>query len=392
MPAVYSAILALLTSVLALIAGNSLLNTLVPLAGKLSGFSSLSLGLLGSCLFGGMLAGTMTAPAIIKRVGHIKAYAIFAALAIIAAVAYPLLVEPWWWLALRVVIGFAFAGLFGVIDGWVQGKADNATRGRLGALNQLVHFVAAALGQQLVPLGDPKGFGLFAVAAILLALSIIPFSLSRTTPPELPSTVRLQIGWLVRNAPASAVAACAVGAANGSFWSLAPVYGAETGQTAREIATFLTATTIGSALAIWPIGRLSDQMDRRRMMAGLAVSAVIVEVGLTVLGRPPLALLAAFTFLVGCFSMNIYPVALAHANDRAEGGQRVAVGSTLLFLYCVGAVAGPSIAAALMTWLSPAALFGFMAAVHGLMLATTLLRIRQRPPPARQNVETRPLP
>jgi MFS family permease len=391
-PAVYSAILAILASVLVLIAGNSMLNTLIPLAGKMAGFSAVSLGLLGSCLFAGMLAGTVICPAIIKRVGHVKAYAIFAALAIMAAVAYPLKVEPWWWLTLRVVIGFAFAGLFNVIDGWVQGKADNATRGRIGATNQLVHFVAATLGQQLVPLGDPRGYELFAIAALLFAMSIIPFALSTTAPPELPSTVRLQLRWLARNAPASVIAAFVVGTANGSFWSLAPAYGADIGLSTREIATFLTVTTIGSALAIWPIGRVSDGMDRRRVMALLALAAFIAEVGLAVLGRPSLAVLGILAFLIGCCAMNIYPTALAHANDRADGGQRVAVASTLLFLYCVGAVAGPSLAAMLMEWLRPGALFAFMAVLHGLMLVATVIRIRQRPPPPRQFVERQPIP
>jgi MFS family permease len=388
--AVYSAIVAILLSVLVLITGNSLLNTMVPLSAKIAGFSSLTIGLLGSCLFAGMLAGTIFCPMIIRRVGHVKAYSIFAALAIIGAVSYPLLLQPWWWLALRGLMGFAFAGLFNVIDGWVQGKADNATRGRIGATNQMVHFIAVAVGQQLLPLDEPDSFRLYTLAAIFFALSIIPFSLSRTPPPEMPSTVSLQVGWLARNAPASMIAAFAVGTANGSFWSLAPVYASEIGLDTRGISVFLTAVVIGSAIAIWPIGRASDRTDRRRVIAILAAVATLAEAALAVSGRPHIALLAGLGFVVGGFAMNVYPVALSHANDRAEGGRRVAVASTLLFLYCIGAIVGPTVAAALMSTVRPSALFGFMALTHATLLAATVWRIVRRPPPPRVASEPQP--
>jgi MFS family permease len=389
---VYSSIAAILTSILALIAGNAMLNTLIPLSGKLHGFSGLSLGLLGSVFFGGMLAGTLLCPLIIQRVGHVKAYAIFCALAIIAAVSYPARIDPLWWMFLRAIIGFAFAGLFNVIDGWIQGKADNASRGRISAINQIVHFTAAAIGQQLVPLGDPVGYGLFSLAAVLFSLSIIPFSLSRTPPPEAPSTVSLQLGWLMRTAPVSAIASLAVGTANGTFWSMTSVFGAEVGYSTREIATFLTATTFGSALAIFPLGRLSDRMDRRRVIVIAGALSLIAEIALALSGKQTEAVFALLGFCIGLGAMNIYPIAMAHANDRAEQGRRVALASTLLFLYCVGAIVGPTIAAAMMSARSPNALYGFMAFVHALLLIATIARIRMRPPPVRAPTEPpRPL-
>jgi MFS family permease len=379
-PTAYAAVAAILVSVLALMSGNAMLNTLVPLAGRLSGFNPIAVGLLGSLYFAGMLAGTLACPAIIRRVGHIRAYAIFGAIAVIAAISLPLLVQPWWWFILRVLIGFALAGLFGVIDGWVQGKATNATRGRISALNQLVNYIAVAIGQQMVPLGDPLSFALFTLAGVLFALSIVPFALSNTPPPEAPSTATLLFRWTWRTAPVSVAVALAVGSANGAFWSLAPVYGLATGLDARAIASFLTATILGSAVAIWTIGRLSDRMDRRFVIAGLCAIAILAEGLLALIGKPPGWLLIAIGVVLGSAAMTQYAIALAHANDRAEGGQRVALALTLLFLYSVGAIVSPTLTAWLMEHLRPSALFGFMAGAHLLVMLFILIRLRQRPP------------
>jgi MFS family permease len=385
----YAAIAAILMSVLALIAGNALHNTLVPLRGKLEGFPSLTLGLIASSFFAGMLAGTLLGPAIIRHVGHVKAYAIFAAIAIMVAVAYPLSVSPGWWLALRALVGFAFAGLYGVIDGWVQGKAENEHRGQLGGAYQTVHFVAVACGQMLLPVADPMGFQLFVVVGMLFAASIIPFSLSRTEPPALPETAKLDLGWLFRNAPASAVAALAIGAANGSFWSLSPVYAAANGMSTTEIATFLTATILGSAVAVMPIGRYSDSHDRRLVMAAMMGVACVLELALFVVGRVPGFGMPVAGFMIGTVVMTLYSVASAHANDRSDSGQAVTIASGLLFLYSVGAILGPLAASWMMDRIGPQALFLFMAVIHAIALAVAILRMRTRAPAMRRDTETK---
>ncbi len=385
----YAAIAAILMSVLALIAGNALHNTLVPLRGKLEGFTSLSLGLIASSFFAGMLAGTLFGPAIIRHVGHVKAYAIFAAIAIMVAIAYPLSVSPGWWLLLRALVGFAFAGLYGVIDGWVQGKAENEHRGQLGGAYQTVHFVAVACGQMLLPIADPKGFQLFIVVGMLFAASIIPFSLSRTEPPALPETARLEIGWLFRSAPASAVAALAIGAANGSFWSLSPVYAAANGMSTTEIATFLTATILGSAAAVMPIGRYSDRHDRRLVMAAMMGVACILELALFAVGRLPGFGMPVAGFMIGTVVMTLYSVASAHANDRADQGQAVTIASGLLFLYSIGAILGPLAASWMMERIGPQALFLFMAVIHAMALAVAILRMRSRAPALRRETDTK---
>jgi MFS family permease len=376
----YASIATILMSVLALIAGNALLNTLVPLRGKMEGFSSVTLGLLGSMFFAGMLAGTLLSPLFIRFIGHVKAYSVFAALAIIAALAFPLTNDPMVWIALRAVIGFAFAGLYSVIDGWVQGKAENENRGRLAAAYQFCHFLAVAAGQSLLLQADIATFSLFALAAILFAVSILPFSMTQTAPPAMPETAKLDIAWLVKSAPVSAVAAVGIGAANGAFWSMSPVFASAIGLNTAQLASFLTATIIGSAVAIMPLGRISDKMDRRILMGIMMLIAGCVEMVLTIFGRLPGWGMNILGFMLGTVVMTLYSVASAHANDRAGEGQSLIVGSGLLFLYSLGAIVGPTVAAYLMDRIGPQALFLFMAIVHSAILGVTILRIRSRGP------------
>jgi MFS family permease len=375
----YHAIAALLGSVTFLVPGNALLNTLVPLRAKLEAFPSVTLGLLGSVYFGAMLVGALASPAIIKRLGYARGFAVFAGTGAAAALSYPIQVEPGWWLLLRAVLGFCIAGLFSISDGWVQGKADNTNRGSLGAAYQFVHFVASSVGQALIVLADPGTPWLFLLGAALFLASAAPLGLARTPPPARPRSARPEFGWLMRKAPVAAVAAITVGCANGSFWSLAPVFGVSEGLSTGQIAAFLTATVVGSAAAVWPLGRLSDRMDRRIVMAAQMVAALVFELALWRVGASLGWGTAVFGFLIGAVTMTIYSVAISHANDRTEAARSVAIASGLLFFYCAGAVGGPLAAVVAMERLGPSALFLFMAGAHALALAFTLARIALRP-------------
>ncbi len=380
MPTPYHSIAAILGSVALLIPGNSLLNTLTPLRGKLEGFPSVSLGLLGSIYFGAMLLGSLASPAIVKRIGYVRAYGMFSGTAAAASATMAYFPDPAWWMALRAIVGFCVAGLFSITDGWVQGKADNSNRGRLGAVYQCTHFTASAIGQALVATADPRTATLFLLVAALVGSAVLPLALARTPPPARPATVKPEIVTLLRTAPVAAVTVLIAGAANGSYWSLAPVFALVGGLSNAQISAFLTATVVGSALAIWPLGRLSDRMDRRVILSVQMGAAIVFELALASFGTRLGWGTAIFGFLIGCCGMTLYSIAMSHANDRAEPSRSVGIASSLLFFYCVGAVAGPPIAVAVMERFGDAALFLCMATVHLVALAYTLARIRLRPP------------
>jgi MFS family permease len=173
-----SSIAALLLSVVLLIGGSALVGVTTPLRARIDGFPDLTVGLLGSAYFAGMLAGTLAAPVVIRRGGHIRAFAAFVALAVVSVVLMPVFASPWAWLLFRALIGFVFAGIYAVIEAWINAKATNSNRGALYALYQIANFTASAGGQMMLqPLG-PNGFAPFAAAGALLALAILPMAMT----------------------------------------------------------------------------------------------------------------------------------------------------------------------------------------------------------------------
>ena len=366
-----------------LIAGNGLLSTLTPLRGKLDGFSPFAIGLLGSVYFFGMLGGTLLAPAVVRRAGYIRAFSAFTSLAIVDALAYPVLPDPVAWIVLRGGLGLAFAGLYGVIDAWLAAKSRNAERGRTYGLYQIVNFAGSAGGQQVLTVADPRSFGLFSLAAGLFALAILPLAFTATDPPAAPRSATIRLRWLFATSPVGAVAALFIGAANGSLWSLGPVYALGLGFSPSQAASFMTCVVLGSAIAVYPVGRLSDAFDRRHVLCASALVGAVVEVAL---GRGlglGLVAVSALGVALGASTSTLYTLAVAHTNDRAPSEHAVGVSAGLLFLYCVGAIVGPTSGSALMAALGAPALFMQNAVLHVALAGFTLRRIlaRAAPPP-----------
>ena len=373
-----SSITALLLSVLLLIGGNALIGVTTPLRARLDGFPDLTIGLLGSAYFAGMLAGTLVAPAIIRRAGHIRAFTAFVSLAVVSVVLMPVFVWPMAWLIFRALIGFVFAGLYAVIEAWINAKATNANRGALYALYQIANFSASATGQMaLQPLG-PGGFSPFAVATALLALAIVPMAVTSVDPPAQPRSVRPRLLWLIRAAPVSCFAVLAAGAANGASFALGPVFAVDIGMTPDRAPLFTSAIVVGSALGVFPVGAISDRLDRRLVMAAVMIAGAAVEVMLSRLTGPGVALIA-LGFLVGLTTYSLYTLAVSLANDGASAHDMIAISVGLLFIYCVAAIAAPAIASVLMKAFGPQALFLQNAYVHMAIAAAALWSLVTQP-------------
>jgi MFS family permease len=369
----YSAIAALLASAFLLIAGNGLVNVLTPLRATIEGFPELTLGLLGSVYFGGMLAGTLATSFVVRRAGHIRAFSALVAGAVVTVILLPAIVNPVAWLVLRGALGFVFAGLYSVIESWINAKATNANRGALYGLYQIVAYAASAGGQMALTLCSPVSFIGFTIGGALLALSTIPLALTNADAPIPPRVARLRLIWLIRLSPVGAIAAFLVGATNGSYAALGPVYALGVGFTAQAAPLFTTAVTIGSALGVYPAGRLSDRIDRRAMIAALSGVGAVIEIALWRFHGGETALVA-LGFAVGATTFTLYTLTTSHANDRAKADQAVLVSTGLLFLYCAGAIIGPTVAAALMRDGGPGALYAQNATLHLGLAAFALWR------------------
>jgi MFS family permease len=369
-----SAIAALLLSVFLLIGGNALIGVLTPLRASLDQFPDLAIGLLGSVYFAGMLAGTLATPAIVRRAGHIRAFSAFVAVGVVSVILMPAWVAPAPWMVSRGALGFVFAGIYAVVESWINAKASNANRGALYGLYQIVTFSASAGGQLLLRGFAPASYLPFTVGGALLALAIVPLTMTSVDQPAQPKSVRLRLRWLLRLAPVSAFAALAAGAANGAAYALGPVYALGIGVRPSAVPLFTAAIVVGSALGVYPAGFLSDRMDRRLIMcvamaAGAAAEAALASLKLA--GAP----LIAMGFLVGLTTYTLYTLAASHANDHAKPHDMVLISAGLLFIYCIGAIVAPALASLLMRAFGPWALFAQSAVVHFAIAAFTLWRL-----------------
>jgi MFS family permease len=142
----------------------------------------------------------------------------------------------------------------------------------------------------------------------------------------------------------------------------------------------MSAVVLGGALAQWPLGMLSDRMDRRIVMV---VAAIIAMLAALVLMAIPAAdkmgmVVAGAAFGAGAFPL--YAIAVAHANDYADAKESVEVSSGLLLTYGIGAALGPLLASLWREALSGPALFYFTATVHVMLVGYVMWRMSQRVP------------
>jgi len=387
---------ALLASVALLLGGNGLLGTLLAVRSQTEGWGEQTTGLVMSGYFIGFFLGTFTAPPLIRRVGHIRAFAFHAALAAAAVLIFPLWTDPVAWMALRIVTGIALVGLCTVIESWLNAQSAPEHRSRVFGVYMVVSLVALAAGQLLLDLQPPRSPVLFSVVAILFALAILPVSITRLAPPPIATSPRARILQVCRTAPSAAAGALLAGMALGAFWGMGAVYAASLGFDRAGIGAFMAATILGGAALQLPIGRLSDRGDRRSMLAGVAGLGAVVAAGALHLDAGAHGGALAVFFLFGGLAFALYPLAVAHLLDRLPAEQLLAGCSALLLLNGIGAAIGPAAAGVAMERWGPSALPVFFAATLALLAVVAggrrLLKARHLLHPARFHPMVRTTP
>ncbi|MFQ5562328.1 MAG: MFS transporter [Parvularculaceae bacterium] len=384
---------ALLASAAILLAGGGLQGTLVAVRANLENFPLPVIGLLMSTYYVGFIAGCLIAPSMVARAGHIRTFGALAAMAAAAALIYALSVHIVLWLALRLLTGFCFAGLYMIVESWINEKCGNRDRGKVLSVYRIVDLVAMTVGQFLLTLAPPEGFALFSLVSILITLSIVPVAMTKSIAPEPLTQTRLNVAKLFRISPFAAAGVLGVGMANGAFWALGPVYVQKLGFDLEMVAMFMSVAIVAGALAQWPIGYLSDLLDRRKVLLWTGAAAAASGAFLSAVGVASPTLLLLGGALYGVFAMPIFGLSAAHANDHAEADEFVSISSGLLLVYGVGSIAGAAIAPLLMDATGPAALFAYTAGVHSLLFAFGFYRILGSPAvPADEQADYVPVP
>ncbi|WP_320827482.1 MFS transporter [Reinekea sp.] len=371
---IYS-VFSLLIGMGVLLAGSGLLGTLLGLRASTEGYTEITIGLIMACFYLGYIVGSYLCPALIARVGHIRAFTTLSATAAVVALLHGMVVNPWFWGLLRLIHGIAMLGLYMVIESWLN-EAVNQRRGQLFAVYMMVSLAALGAGQFLIVIYGAEHLGSFAIVAILFCLGLIPLALTRIHQPELYSGPKMPLRELFDISYVGAWGSLSSGLITGAFWGLSAVYVLDIGLEDRQVASFIASTIIGGALLQWPIGHLSDRYDRRRVLLWVCLAGALMAGLMFLVGSRAGGWLNLFAALYGGLSFALYALSVAQTHDRMSEGSIMAVTRGLLLLNGIGATVGPLLIGALMYSMGPGN-FPLLLALFLLLLgAYALHRIR----------------
>ncbi|WDR02548.1 MFS transporter [Devosia algicola] len=358
--------------------GGGLQGLLLSVRGAEEHFSLLALGLIGTGWSVGFVAGSITVPLVVRKVGHIRAFSVMAAIGTITILLNLLLINDISWILLRALSGFCFAGAAMIVESWLNEVVDNRNRGTIFSIYVTINMGASTLGQIAMSITGVTGFLPFVIGAISFICAVLPTALTSSPQPRPLASAKLDIGLLYKTSPVAAIAAFSVGMANGSFGTLAPVYGYRQGLDASGIAFLFALTALLGAAAQIPFGRLSDKIDRRLVLIGLSGAAAVIG-ALTVLINPGSSWIMYVLFAAYGFCANpIYAVAVAHANDFAKDGDFAKIAGGMLLILGIGLALGPIVSSMIMNAYHPVGLFIVTAVFHGTLAIAAFLRMRVR--------------
>lgn len=361
-----------------LLGGNGLFSTLIAVRGAQEGMSAGQIGWMGTTYFLGFLAGCITVPRLLQTVGHIRTFAALASLAASATLIMVLAVDPYVWMAARFIIGICFSGLFTTIESWLNSSISNADRGRVMGVYRVLDIVVVAGAQYLMPVFGTDGFTLFGIMALMISFSLIPVAIGDRSKPMAPESVKFDLRaiWII--SPLACTGCVAIGMTNAAFRFVGPLYAQEIGLSLANVATFISLGVVGGAILQYPLGMLSDRYDRRWVLVATTLGAVAAGIFISVLAGNDVSLVYIGVFAFGAFSLPLYSLSAAHANDRANKDQFVLLAAGLMFFYGIGASIGPPVSSLLLDFYGPSSLFAFTSTTHGLLMLVTLWRMRVR--------------
>ena len=361
-----------------LLGGNGLQGTLIALRGAEEGFSPATIGFMGTAYFGGFVLGCAFITRIMKSVGHVRSFSALAAIASAGTLLLVLVIDPVMWSAIRFATGFCFAGLFTIMESWLNSGVQNSDRARVLALYRIIDIGSVTGAQFLIPVFGADGFAIFAIMSIMITLSLVPVSLGDRSNPQAPEDVKLDLARVWRISPLASIGCIAVGITNSAFRTLSPVYAEQIGMSVTDVVTFISVGIIGGAIIQYPLGHLSDLWDRRKVLLATTGGAMVAALALVFLAGTGALANFALVFVFGSFAMPLFSLSAAHANDRADKGEFVLVNAALMLFYSFGAIGGPIVAALFMQRFGPQSLFVFFAIVYALLILIIVYRMQAR--------------
>jgi MFS family permease len=363
-----------------LMLGAGLQSTLLGLRATNDGFPTPVTGLVMSCYYVGYLAGTRLAPQMLRRVGPVRVFATLAALASVAVLVHASWVHPGPWAAMRLLSGVCFAGIYVVAESWLNHRASSANRGRLLAIYMLVLYVGLGGAQFLLLLSSPQSPEPFMLVSALISAAMVPIVASGQEVAEAAVPQRVRFRDLYRDSPLGVVAVAVSGLISSIIFSMGPVYARVSGLGTRGVAEFMAVSIFAAVLTQYPVGRLSDRIDRRTVIASVCLIATVVAVCIEVFGPLPRILFLPLTALFSGTALTLYSLSVSHVNDKLQPSQMVGASSALLLINGTAAAFGPVLTGALMAAFGARAYFGVLGTLTAALTLFDLWRKLQRGP------------
>ncbi len=374
---VLSTVWALLLGIVFIMLGNGMHFTLIGLRGGIEGFSASELAIITSGYFVGFLSGARLSPGLIRRVGHVRVFAALGSLMSAGLISFPLLTEPWAWTVLRLLVGFCMSGVYVTAESWLNDAANNETRGKVLSAYMIAQTLGIIGAQGLLTLGDAGTAVLFIGASVLVSLSLTPILLSVTPVPAAEVARPMPLRALFMGSPLGTVGIFLLGNVYATQSGMGAVFGTQIGLTTAQVALFVAMLFAGALLMQYPIGWLSDRMDRRKLIFGAAaLGAASCAAGwITGGGLWPLM---ASAFFAGGVTTPLYALFLAYTNDALSAEDMPAASGGLVFTFGLGAIAGPLVTGWAMQGLGPFAFWLVLGATFGLIALYAAYRMTQR--------------
>lgn len=371
---IIKSVIAPIASLAILVMGDALFVTHTSVRLKMGGYSINTIGYIVGGYFAGLLIGSFCWNRIIERVGHIRAYTAMATLLTVLAMFQALSLKIWIWALVRFAGGICIGGLFVVIESWLLAKSTPTTKGKVLSIYMISFYASQGLSQFLLNVADPFSIVPFAIVVILSAISIIPVSITKMSAPIIQEPSNLKIYKLFKTCPLGMLTCVFSGFLLGPIYGLVPVYTKEIGMTIEQIAYASSSIILGGFLFQWPIGQISDKLDRRKVISLTGFCAALCALIITFLNSSSAFLLFLFLAMYGGFSFTVYPQGISHGSDTVEAKDLIAATAGFSIAYSVGAIIGPMIASFSMTLFGPKGLFIYSATVSaalGLMAIIT---------------------
>lgn len=368
---------ALFLGIMFLQVGNGMQSTLLGIRGDLEGFSTFEMSIVMSGYFVGFLGGSKLAPEMIRRVGHVRVFAALGSMVSAVVILYPTFADPTAWTVGRIVLGFCLSGVYVTAESWLNNAATNENRGKALSLYLFMQMIGIISAQILLVFGDPSGFVLFIIPSVLVSISFAPILLSVSPTPAFQTAKAMKMKELFVSSPLGCVGVFLLGAVFAAQFGMAAVFGTQAGLSVGEISVFVSTFYIGAILFQFPIGWISDRMDRRLLIGVVAAIGALGGLLGFVAGSSYLLLLGA-AFLIGGMSNPLYALLIAHANDFLDPDDMASAAGTMVFANGLGAIAGPLITGWMMGVVGARGFFLYllvlMAAIAGYAIYRTTRR------------------